>query len=112
MIIYKKNSKSYYECPDTIKEMHCLKKKLKSYSYILSFNTKKFKNTCMYGETLFECSLSIARLAILSTQPMLKPRKIITNARNKIFFETGMNATQSGIIKLHIIRKFKIETLI
>ncbi len=59
----------------------------------------------MYGETLFECNFKMAKLAILSTQPMLKPSKIMTSARKKIFLEKGMSATQHGIKSVHINKK-------
>jgi hypothetical protein len=37
---------------------------------------------------------------------MLKPSKIMTKARNKKFFEIGINATHRDIKRVHTSRKF------
>jgi hypothetical protein len=65
----------------------------------------------MYGETLLEWSLSIARLAILSIHPILNPRNDITIPRMDICLLRGIKATQIGIQIVLINKNFTIFIL-
>ena len=59
----------------------------------------------MNGATLFPCNLKIAKLPMLSMQPILKPRKHIIMPNTKTWFASGIKVTAIGSKQMQIIKR-------